>query len=216
MAPKYTLHYFNVMGGRGESLRYLFAYDKVDYEDHRIDFPQWPEYKKTVPLGFLPQLEVKDGSNLKFGELTTIARYIAEKHGGRLESAEDNALVDEIATYMAHDIVPVMFAKFVYAKGEEEKASAAKHVREEYNTMFPILYKLMGFDKGKQWASGTTQVTYADFIVAAFVELFNKRLYDGKFGEQGEWGSAFMNHLKRVHALPGVKQYVAKRPETPF
>lgn len=213
MAPQYTLHYFNLKGGRGESLRYLLAYDGVDYTDHRISFPEWPEYKKTTPLGFLPILELSDGT--KISEMLTIAGYLAEKHGGWLTTPEENARIHQIAEYMSTDIGGQFFSKYAFERDEEKKTANAKVLMEEvFPKMFKNLYQLTGFANGAKWLSGDDRVSWVDFVVAAFVELFDEtpRLFNGKMAEKGAGGKAFVEHLKRVQALPGVREHIAKRP----
>ena len=46
MAPKYKLSYFNLYG-RGELTRLIFAAAKVEFEDHRFSFEEWPEIKSS-------------------------------------------------------------------------------------------------------------------------------------------------------------------------
>jgi glutathione S-transferase len=45
MAPSYKLTYFN---GRGlaETIRIIFAYADIEYEDNRFEREKWPEMKK--------------------------------------------------------------------------------------------------------------------------------------------------------------------------
>lgn len=42
--PNYKLTYFNFKG-RGEILRYIFAYKNTPYEDNRIEYSEWPAHK---------------------------------------------------------------------------------------------------------------------------------------------------------------------------
>ena len=44
--PKYVLHYFDI-AGRAEPLRLMFQQAGVDFEDHRVQFQEWPELKKN-------------------------------------------------------------------------------------------------------------------------------------------------------------------------
>jgi hypothetical protein len=47
---KFKLTYFNAKA-RGELSRYLFALAGVPFEDHRIEFADWPAIKDKTPLG---------------------------------------------------------------------------------------------------------------------------------------------------------------------
>ena len=50
----YKLTYFNVTA-LGETIRYLFSYAGVEFEDNRIDFEDWPKIKsrKIILIKFL-------------------------------------------------------------------------------------------------------------------------------------------------------------------
>lgn len=72
---KATLHYFNVRA-RGELVRLIFAAAGVEYDDHRIEFDEWPELKAHAPLGQLPYLQVGD---VKVPQSIAIARYAARE-----------------------------------------------------------------------------------------------------------------------------------------
>jgi glutathione S-transferase len=72
---KPTLHYFNVRA-RGELVRLIFAAAGVEYDDHRIEFAEWPELKAHAPLGQLPYLQVGD---VRVPQSIAIARYAARE-----------------------------------------------------------------------------------------------------------------------------------------
>ncbi len=44
--PKLKFYYFNVKG-LGEPIRFLFAYGRLDYEDVRIEYSDWPAIKSS-------------------------------------------------------------------------------------------------------------------------------------------------------------------------
>ncbi len=45
--PNYKLTYFNARG-RAEPIRLIFAQAQVEYDDNRIEQPEWPELKKGM------------------------------------------------------------------------------------------------------------------------------------------------------------------------
>lgn len=45
MPPKIKLSYFDIKGV-AEPIRFLLAYGKIDYEDHRISLEDWPKVKE--------------------------------------------------------------------------------------------------------------------------------------------------------------------------
>ena len=61
--PAYKLTYFNIRG-RGEFLRYMFAYAAQNYTDDRVEQADWPKLKPNMPFGQLPVLEIKQGSKV--------------------------------------------------------------------------------------------------------------------------------------------------------
>ena len=74
----FKLHYFDGYG-RSEALRTMLAHAKVDYEDCRYSFEQWPPLKPTMVGGSMPNLEYPDGT--KIGATNAIMRMIGAKCG---------------------------------------------------------------------------------------------------------------------------------------
>jgi glutathione S-transferase len=75
MSSKPKLTYF-VSEGRGEPIRLAFLLGGVDFEDNRINYPDWPAVKNSTPWGTLPILEI-DGKVL--GESNTILRFVGKR-----------------------------------------------------------------------------------------------------------------------------------------
>lgn len=46
MAPAYKLTYFDVKGA-GESIRLLFTYGGIEFEDNRVNKDDWPKIKAS-------------------------------------------------------------------------------------------------------------------------------------------------------------------------
>ncbi|CAL8077581.1 unnamed protein product [Calicophoron daubneyi] len=78
---KFKLTYFNTPG-LGEPIRYLLHALDIPFEDHRIEFSEWPNLKPKIPTHQVPYLEVTDSSDKTVGysESLAIARCIARKH----------------------------------------------------------------------------------------------------------------------------------------
>lgn len=47
--PKYVLHYFDFQA-LGESIRLLFHYGGIPFEDHRIKQDEWPAIKPSISI----------------------------------------------------------------------------------------------------------------------------------------------------------------------
>jgi len=58
--PKIKLTYFNIEGA-AEPVRLALAVAGQDYEDERINFPDWKDLKPKTPYGQLPLMVVDDG-----------------------------------------------------------------------------------------------------------------------------------------------------------
>jgi hypothetical protein len=85
---KPTLTFFQ-FSGRGEPIRLAFFIGGVDFEDKRIDMPDWPALKPTTPFGTLPNLEF-DGA--MYGQSNAQLRYV-----GKLTSLYPTDAVDGMA-----------------------------------------------------------------------------------------------------------------------
>ena len=71
------LHYFNAYS-KGETIRMILHYNKVQFEDIRINPDQWGEKKNTYPNGQVPILEI---NNKIFTQSRAIGRYLAQSFG---------------------------------------------------------------------------------------------------------------------------------------
>jgi len=46
--PQYKLSYFDIDGGRAEAIRIAFHAGGIDFEDHRISFPEFGEMRSEI------------------------------------------------------------------------------------------------------------------------------------------------------------------------
>jgi glutathione S-transferase len=72
----YKLTYFDFYG-RAEITRLVFAAGNIEYEDHRVQFEDWAEFKKTMPTEKVPVLEI-DGKHALVQSIA-IARFAAKE-----------------------------------------------------------------------------------------------------------------------------------------
>lgn len=95
MTLSYKLTYFDGKG-RGELLRLAFACAGQEFEDHRIQFADWPSIKETTPFGSLPVLEItaEDGTVQKLAQSLSIARFLGREFGLTGNTAFEQAQVD--------------------------------------------------------------------------------------------------------------------------
>jgi len=206
MAPKYRLHYFDGMG-RAEPTRWIFAYGGTEYEDVRINKSDWPALKATTPYGQLPFLEV-DGKVL--GQSLTIARFAARKNGLAGHDDFEAAQADSIVDYVS-DAAKLLGP--VFAETDEKKKSVLK---EEFIKVGVQPYlkglerHLQANNSGEGFYVGKGP-TWADIVVVIFLD--NLAAWDSSVLENYKLLKA---HSQRVHELKGIKEWLLKRPVTPF
>eukprot|EP00058_Branchiostoma_floridae_P025463 XP_002610953.1 hypothetical protein BRAFLDRAFT_131158 [Branchiostoma floridae] len=83
--PSYKLYYFHGRG-RAEPARLMLAAAGLPYEDVRIEFERWPEYKPKMPMGQAPVLDV-DGTMIC--QSVAIARFIAKESATSLSGPKN-------------------------------------------------------------------------------------------------------------------------------
>jgi len=206
MAPKYTLVYFDGRG-RAELVRWELAYAGVEYEDKRISHQDWPNVKPTTPYGQLPYLEV-GGKTLP--QSATIARYIARQHGLTGKDDWEAAQADAIVDYIGDALKPLAA---LFGEKDEAKKSALKDafVKELIQPYLQTLERnLKANNNGEGYLVGS-KPTWADFAIV--VALDNVVGMDTTVLDKYPTLKA---HSQRVHELKGIKEWIAKRPNTPF
>ena len=78
----YTVYYFNIYG-RAEPIRMLLNHAKIEFEDKRLDFADWPTLKGNFEFGQVPALDIKDadGKVHQYTQTLSILRYLSIKLG---------------------------------------------------------------------------------------------------------------------------------------
>lgn len=124
-----------------------------------------------------------------------------------LEAAKIDSVAD-LQKDMGSPLGPYFAVASGRAEGDKEalKASLLVPTLEKFLPMFEKLLKESG--SGFFAKSG---VSWVDFAVAESISTFQNMA-----PEVIKKHSALVEHVKRVHALPQLKDYLAKRPVTPF
>lgn len=200
----YKLTYFPIRG-IAEPIRLIFAYAGVNYEDIRVPFEEWPTKKSTTPFRTMPILEV-DGEVL--GQSNAIARLLAKRFNLAGGDDVEQAKVDALADYVSDSRGGIL--GFMREKDEARKIN----LREEYfSTTLPGFFEV--FEEhlkknrgGHEFFVGNGP-TFADLSIAAFVYTCNG-FHPGVLDKF----PLLKDHMDRVHNLNGIKEWVAKRPQT--
>lgn len=201
MSPPYKLYYFN---GRGaaETIRLLFSYGKIDFEDVRIEQDQWPTLKPSTPFGQLPCIE-QNGK--KVNQSVAIERFVAKKAKltgkDEFEDLEIDAVVDTI-TDLKTKLVPAFFDQ-----NPDSKKTKLEELQKETVPFYLGKFEKLAENNGGHLVAN--KLTWADFHFVGNYGVFEWA--DGN-------GMAKYPHLKKlkdvVEGLPGVKEWIAKRPKT--
>ncbi|KAI6176327.1 Glutathione S-transferase [Aphelenchoides bicaudatus] len=203
--PQYKIVYFPVRG-LAEMSRLVLEYAKVPYEDERVEFEKWPALKEKTPFGQMPYLEV-DGKVL--AQSCAMVRYLARQHKLAGKDAFEEAQVDAVSDYHK-DGNNQMAQHFGVIAGRVpgDKDAATKEVLTKVEERLPTYKKLL--DQSGSGFFVKSGVTWVDFFIAeSFVTLNNMV---PNFFSKHSWVKDYVN---RVHNLPQIKDYIAKRPKMP-
>ncbi|KAI6240463.1 hypothetical protein M3Y99_00454500 [Aphelenchoides fujianensis] len=201
----YRLEYF-ASRGKAEFIRLLFAYAGVPFEDVRLERAAFRP--ADAPFGRLPVLEA-DGRRL--AESLAIGRLLAARFGlaGRdaLEAAEIDAIVDLWRDFF--DAMRPFFRALAGGTADDAAAERAASFAPALRHFVPLLERRLA-----ESANGFLHpagVSWADLFGAALFFGVLQRL-PLEFAPL----AALRAHCDRVHALPGVREWVARRPDTPW
>ncbi len=85
--------YFDLHGGRGEPARLAMHIGNIAFEDHRFTFADFPEVRKSTPLGQVPTLHV---AGIQVTQSDAILRYAGQLAGLYPSDAFQALLCDEV------------------------------------------------------------------------------------------------------------------------
>ncbi|KAJ8676300.1 hypothetical protein QAD02_012087 [Eretmocerus hayati] len=200
--PKYKLIYFNSRG-IAEHIRYLLALAGVEYVDERILKERWPALKKTMPYGQLPVLEV---NGQYVAQSNAIARYLARKYNlvgqDEWQAMQCDVLVDSLGD-LKSELLHFQKEDDLFKK-EEKKAKFVKETIPFFLNKFEETVS-----KNNGYAVGST-TTWADLVFAVALENFETMFGAGAL----ENYPALRSLKERVHSLPQIAAWIARRPHT--
>ncbi|KAH7705027.1 Nagst-1 protein [Aphelenchoides avenae] len=208
----YKFNYFDLRG-LGEPIRLMFTYADQPFEDNRITSEQWlanlEKYKTELPYGRCPVLEV-DGANV--AESLTIARYLSKQLGLRRKEDLDEAKVESVADFHM-DVWTATIPYFGTRVGLYTDKGDAETLREQ--VFLPAITKFLPVYVRKLKETGAfltgKEVAWSDFIVAEFVTTLSS-IDPEVLKDYPE----LVQFRDRVYGLPKIKEYIAKRPQSPL
>ncbi|XP_057293794.1 glutathione S-transferase 1-like [Hydractinia symbiolongicarpus] len=210
MAPKYTLHYFD-LPARGEPIRMLFAVAGVEYEDKRYGFTDVPSIKendKLFPMGQLPSLEVDDEVICQSHSIT---RYLANAYDLYGSTNQEKAIIDQVLDTLKHSQEQSLGAYF-WKNTEEEKNKQLENLFDNY---LPRAFKLLETflkknNDGKSFLVGNN-LTLGDVMIVNSIETlqlpYNLKKYENFIDKY----PVLKSYNERVRNAGKLKEYLEKR-----
>eukprot|EP01125_Pyxidicula_operculata_P003999 TRINITY_DN1565_c2_g2_i1.p2 TRINITY_DN1565_c2_g2~~TRINITY_DN1565_c2_g2_i1.p2 ORF type:complete len:210 (+),score=62.53 TRINITY_DN1565_c2_g2_i1:822-1451(+) len=205
--PKIKLTYFNIRA-RGEPIRVALHIGNVAFEDHRIEFKDWPTLKPTFPFGALPVVEVdgkvlaQSGAILRYvGKLTKLYpsdEWKAAKVDEFLDSVED-ALQLIVPTMREQDAQKKQQAREALVTPDGALTNALKN-----------LDKLAASNGNGPYLLGD-ELTIADLKFAYFFQWIRSGTLDFFPKTVGDGNTHLLAVYDNVFKHPGVVSWEAKR-----
>lgn len=179
---------------------------------------------QVTPMGQVPMLEI-DGKKLY--QSTPISRFLGKQYGLAGRDDWENLEIDMIAATI--EDFRVSMVKYMYEPNEEVKNRLKEVALKESLPFFTQkLNEIVGKNKG-YLALGRVnktliiqgqvvhnflffQLTWVDFTFAGIISYLNRAAEEDITAKNPKL-KAVVDH---VFNQKGVKEYIAKRPETPF
>jgi len=206
--PQFKLSYFEVRG-YGEPIRFVLAHKNADWENEFVNSERWSAgMKQTAPMGQMPLLTLSDGRQLC--QSRAILRYVAREVGLTPANSFDIGLADMYVDGIYNDLYPKYAPCYVPLLSGKVEESKEKFAAFKKDILPPFLDMFERFltKNPSGWLVGD-KVTYADLAVGEFFD----RLQGCFDAEVLKGHPKIAAHAKRVVELPGIKEYIAKRPK---
>lgn len=202
---QYRLTYFDFDGGRAEPIRIALHAAGVDFEDHRISFPEFGEERTSIRFHAVPVLEI-DGEQIT--QSNAIGRYVG-KMAGLYPADHLQALYCDEVTGALEDLNHYVVQTFGL-KGDDLIAARKILVETRLTTFLKGLDDLLTRGGGKYFADN--RLTMAD--LKAFVQT--RSLWSGNLEHVPtdiveKLAPGLVAHEQRVREDPRVVAYYTDR-----
>ncbi|CAG9860646.1 unnamed protein product [Phyllotreta striolata] len=164
----YKLTYFDITA-LGEPIRLILTYGKMEFEDNRVTFEEWPMVKLNMPFGQVPVLE-HDGKVMN--QSLAICRYLAKLT--KLDGSSDweNLEIDAAAETISD--LRTKIGLFYYEKDSLVKEAKKKEVFEEILPFY--LEKIEAQIQKNEGHLACKKLTWADFYLIGILDYVNMML----------------------------------------
>ena len=201
----YKLTYFDFDGGRGEPLRIAFHTAGIDFEDHRISFPEFGELRGGLRFNAVPVLDI-DGTVVT--QSNAMNRYIG-KMAGLYPTDDLQALYCDEVMDALEDLLHYIVQTF-FLEGDELKEAREKLVDGRLSVFLKGLDELLVRGGGEYFAGNA--LTMAD--LKTFVQI--RSLCAGNLDHVPtdivqRLAPGLVEHKERIERDPRVVAYYAAR-----
>jgi glutathione S-transferase len=195
---------FDVHGGRAEPIRLALHLGGIGFEDNRLAFPAFAEFRKTTPFGQVPTLEV-DG--VLVTQCDAMLRY-AGKLAGLYPTDPYQALLCDEVSYVVEEASVKMGPTFGM-KGDAQKVARLALVNGSMPVYLAWLQQQLLAHGGEYFAD--QRLTIADLKVFVDVRGLNSGRLDHIPVDLVEKVAPALNaHLQRIAQTPAVAAYYAR------
>jgi glutathione S-transferase len=202
--PQLKLTYFDIPRGRAEPARLALAIGGIAFEDFRFGFTDFPEVRKTTPLGQVPTLAV-DG--VQVTQCDAIIRY-AGKLAGLYPTDPFQALLCDEVMYVVEEASAKLGPSFSMT-GDAQKAARLALVNGSMPVYLRWLQKQLEAHGGHYFADN--RLTVADLKVFIDVRGLNSGRLDHVPTDLVENVAPALNaHMQRMANEPAIAAYYAK------
>ena len=198
------LTYFNLTG-RGEATRLALAIGNIPFEDHRIEFADWKEWKPKTPWGSLPSITLKDGTEI--AQQRAILRMVGKEAGLYPTDIVASALVDSVMD-AAEDFFPKTTAIGAGTEKAEKEAARAKECQPG-GIVYGMMEKVDGFiaKNGKNGHAVGDALTIADLFLYCQFNLLVSGMFDGVPPDASDGFAHILTLRKMVRSHPAVEAW---------
>ena len=201
---RFKFTYFDIDGGRGESIRLALFFGGLEFEDVRLTGPEFREARQSFRFHALPVLEI-DGQQIT--QSTALVRYVGKAVG--LYPADDmQALYCDEAMDAVEDLSHAIGRTFGL-QGDALKQARTELVEGRLTTYIKGLDGLLARGGGKFFAEG--RMTVADLKVFVATRSLAKGVLDHVPTDiVEELAPALAEHRDRIANDPRVLAYYAR------
>jgi len=189
--------------------RWILAEAGADYEDIRFPYgqPIPADVKSRCRWGQVPLVELENGKTLT--QSISVARYFASKYNLVPTDPYQASLCDEYVDAIADMMVSIRPVAFL--PDSEDKKEKVKEAMKTVKAKFFDVYESIIKKNGHNHLVGD-KLSWADIVLAQCLDTFQMML-----GVNVAEGGENVNKLKEeVMNRPKIKEWIEKRPKTPF